>query len=135
MKTLKRIEIYNFQSHEHTDLFFSENMNVIIGPSDSGKTAIIRAIKWALFNEPTGSSFVQFGKNETKVILYFDDNLIIERGRIKNKNYYKVTHNKISETYEGFGHKVPEEIKILLNMDKINLNDKYIIINIAEQLE
>ena len=43
------IEIVNFQSHANTKLNFDEGVNVIIGPSDSGKTAVIRAMKWIFF--------------------------------------------------------------------------------------
>lgn len=85
MKKISRIEIVNFQSHSYTDLYLSDGVNVIVGPSDSGKTAIIRAIKWVLFNEPSGSSFIKRGEEYAKVVLYFNDNTIIERGRSKKK--------------------------------------------------
>ena len=47
---IKKIELHNFQSHEYTEMEFDRGLNVILGNSDVGKTAILRAIKWALYN-------------------------------------------------------------------------------------
>lgn len=135
MKRINRVEIYNFQSHEYTDLYFNDKVNVIIGPSDSGKTAIIRAIKWVLFNEPSGSSFIRLGSDESKVILYFNDDIVIERGKSKRKNYYVLKANGREERFEGFGQNVPKEIKEITGIYKINLNNQSLIISIADQLE
>ncbi len=137
MKYLKRIELINFQSHKYTDLYFDDRVNVIIGPSDSGKTAIIRAIKWVLFNEPSGTDFIRKGTTESNVILYFDDNLIIKRGRSKSKNYYEITYpNGVEERFEGFGTKVPEEIVELTGIKKVELDGNNLIsLNISDQLE
>ena len=137
MKYLKRIELINFQSHKYTDLYFDDKVNVIIGPSDSGKTAIIRAIKWVLFNEPSGIDFIRKGTTESNVVLYFDDNLIIKRGRSKSKNYYEITYpNGLEERFEGFGTKVPEEIIELTGIQKVELDGNNLIsLNISDQLE
>lgn len=137
MKYLKRIELINFQSHKYTDLYFDDKVNVIIGPSDSGKTAIIRAIKWVLFNEPSGIDFIRKGTTESNVILYFDDGLIIKRGRSKSKNYYEITYpNGIEERFEGFGTKVPKEIIDLTGIQKVELDGNNLVsLNISDQLE
>lgn len=135
MKIISRVEIVNFQSHSYSDLYFKKGVNVIVGPSDSGKTAIIRAIKWVLFNEPSGSAFVKQGSEETKVILYFDDNTVIERGKTKKKNYYVLKRNGKEERYEGFGVNVPKEIEEASDISKIPINDQHLIISIADQLE
>lgn len=137
MITIKRLEIKNFQSHEYSDLYFDEGVNIIIGPSDSGKTAIIRAIKWVLYNEPSGSDFIRKGSKEAIVSLYFSNDLIITRGRSKSKNYYEVTFpSKKTERYEGFGTKVPEEIIELTQIYKVNLDGNNLIsLSISDQLE
>ena len=44
MKYLKTVILENFQSHKHTSIEFNEGLNVILGPSDSGKSAIIREL-------------------------------------------------------------------------------------------
>lgn len=135
MKKINRMEIINFQSHDYTDLYFDNGVNVIIGPSDSGKTAIIRAMKWVLFNEPSGSAFVKQGTEETKVLLYFSDGTIIERGRVKNKNYYILSYKDKVERFEGFGQNMPMDISEASGIRKTSLNGQNLLISIADQLE
>ena len=59
MKYLKQITLKNFQSHKDSTIQLDRGLNAIIGPSDSGKSAIIRAIKWVLYNEPSGDFFIR----------------------------------------------------------------------------
>ena len=54
---ITKIEIKNFQSHKHTVIDFSNGVNVIIGSSDCGKSAIIKAMRWCITNSPAGNSF------------------------------------------------------------------------------
>lgn len=63
MKRFERLLIENFQSHEQTEVFFTEGLNVFVGPSDSGKSAILRALRWVLYNEPKGTDFIRAGKS------------------------------------------------------------------------
>ena len=62
MIAIDKIILENFQSHKYSELEFVEGLNAIIGSTDSGKTAIFRAIKWALYNEPQGDYFVREGE-------------------------------------------------------------------------
>ena len=55
---IKQINIKNFQSHKSTQLKLDPGVNVIVGSSDSGKTAIIRAYLWVVDNRPLGNAFV-----------------------------------------------------------------------------
>ena len=58
---IKTVKIHDFQSHEDSFMEFEKGLNIIVGPSDSGKSAVIRAIKWALFNEiGKGDYFVRY---------------------------------------------------------------------------
>ena len=49
MRYIKKIILQNFQSHKYSIVELDEQLNVIVGPSDSGKSAIIRALKWVLY--------------------------------------------------------------------------------------
>ena len=137
MKYLKTIILNNFQSHKHTILDFNQGLNVIIGPSDAGKSAIIRAIKWVLYNEPSGDYFIRQGENDVSVTLIFSDNTKIKRYRSKSKNQY-ILYNNLGEEikYEGFGLGVPEEIIEKIGIEKIYLDsEESNLINLGEQLE
>ena len=63
MNPIKSIELQNFQSHVKTIIEPAGPgfLTVITGPSDSGKTAIIRALKWLLYNQPQGAEFTRTG--------------------------------------------------------------------------
>ena len=40
MKYIEKVILENFQSHKYTVLDFTKGLNSIVGPTDSGKTAI-----------------------------------------------------------------------------------------------
>lgn len=137
MKFIKRIILDNFQSHKHSIIDLDERLNVIVGPSDSGKSAIIRGIKWALYNEPSGDYFIREGEKECSVTLEFNDNSILKRYRSKSKNSYMFINNNGEENiFEGFGSVIPEEIIEALGIRKIHLDtNETSAINLGEQLE
>ena len=116
---LKSLELTNFQSHKHSVLEFSPGVNVIIGQSDSGKTAIIRALKWMLTNKPAGESMRSYWGGDTTVNLSLD-NTRIERIRTKKENAYLLNGSK----FEAMRGAVPEEIQQTLNMNEINLQQQ-----------
>lgn len=133
---LEYIEIVNFQSHDNTKLKFDEGVNVIIGPSDSGKTAVIRAMKWIFFNEPSGTDIIKKGEDSAKVTLKLNTGFKIIRGRSKSKNYYEIiSPENETQRFEGFGLNVPQEIIDLTGINKIDLGNMKKSLNIAEQLE
>ncbi|WP_055079196.1 AAA family ATPase [Lagierella massiliensis] len=133
---IEYIEILNFQSHANTNLDFDEGVNVIIGPSDSGKTAVIRALKWIFFNEPSGTDIIKKGEDSAKVTLKLNTGFKIIRGRSKSKNYYEIiSPENETQRFEGFGVNVPQEIINLTGINKIDLGNMKKSLNIAEQLE
>lgn len=137
MKKIKKIRIENFQSHEYTELEFSEGLTVIVGPSDQGKSAIIRAIKWVLFNEPRGTDFIRIGASTARVEITLDNQCKIIRERSKTKNRYHVVFSDGNEkTFEGFGNEVPQEVSEVHGIRKIQIDqDTAAILTISEQLE
>lgn len=62
MITIKKVIIENFQSHKYSVIDFNEGLNAIVGPTDSGKTAVFRSLKWVLYNEPQGDYFIREGE-------------------------------------------------------------------------
>jgi exonuclease SbcC len=47
---IQKLKIKNFQSHHDTEIEFGPGINVITGTSDAGKTSILRAIMFVLYN-------------------------------------------------------------------------------------
>lgn len=137
MIRIVKLTIENFQSHEYTEIDFSEGLNVIIGPSDQGKSAILRALKWVLYNEPRGNEFIRHGTNYSKVTLELSNGKKITRERSPSKNRYSlVDENGDIQVFEGFGNDIPQEIIKAHGIPKVILDtDLGASLNISEQLE
>lgn len=137
MNYIKKITIQNFQSHENSELELDPGLNVIVGPSDQGKSAIIRAIKWVLFNEPRGNEFIRHGSNFARVTVEMSNGYIVTRERSPSKNRYTVTDPEgKSDVYEGFGNEVPDEVKKAHRIFKVVIDvDSDVSLNLGEQLE
>ncbi len=137
MKYLKKITLENFQSHKYTEIDFTEGLNIIVGPSDTGKTAIIRGLKWVLYNEPSGDYFIREGENECRVEVEFNNGVKLKRIRSRSKNIYMLIGRDGEEVrFEGFGTSVPQEIIDEIGIQKIYLDDlESTPINLGEQLD
>ena len=61
---IKDVEIINFQSLRNVHVKFINGTNALIGVTNSGKTAIIRAIIWCLINRPHGDHFITVDEKE-----------------------------------------------------------------------
>lgn len=75
---IKSIEIENFQSHKYQKLYFDRYMNLLVGESDNGKSAILRALYWVYTGKPSGVTFVRYGCDSTSVSVELGNGIIIE---------------------------------------------------------
>lgn len=134
---LKQLTLKNFQKHSDLTLNFDKGVNIIFGQSDSGKSNIRRAIAWLYdlqsYNEET---IRKEGSKKTSVIGLFDNGIEIERIRSSSINRYvtRVPGQKEME-YDAVGKGAPEEVRKLINMSLIEIDDKIKLnLNIAEQI-
>lgn len=137
---ITHVEAVNFQSWEKLSVDFAGGLNVIVGPSDQGKSAILRAIRWCLTNEPKGADFLRWGASKcsetiildgqptkleyhTKVCLTFSDGSKLTRGRTdKSSGFYLVeTSSGEAILFKGFSHNPPPDIYNVSQMPKIAL--------------
>jgi len=115
---IHNITIQNFQSHKNTSLDLHSGVNAIVGESDAGKSAILRALNWIINNKPSGDSFRSHWCNKddfTSVQLTINDSQI-NRIRDNKRNCYEFN----SVEYHALGHNVPEAIEHVLNFKPIN---------------
>lgn len=113
--SLSKVTISNFQSIKSAGLEIGK-FTVIVGPSSSGKSAFLRAIKMLLSNA-RGSSFVTEGEKQTSVSAIFDDvEVEILRG---TKNSYTVTAGGDSIDFTKLGGAVPEAVTEALRVEPV----------------
>lgn len=117
---IKSIKILNFQSHQKSELTFSEGVNCIVGSSDSGKTAILRALHWLSRNRPSGDSIRSVWGGPTNVILETEEGTV-RRVKDKTDQYELLMQGKRSLVFKAFGTNVPQEIDTFLNVNEINV--------------
>jgi len=112
---INAISIKNFQSHKDSELEFVPGVNVIVGASDSGKSSIIRAMRWLVWNRPTGDSFRSHWGGNTSVTLELDNAIITRMKSDENKYILGDSH------FRAIGTEVPKEISDVLNFNDVNL--------------
>ena len=61
---IKNLLLKNFQSHIDSKIEFDSGFNVICGSSDSGKSALLRALMWVIANRPSGDSIKNWNTDE-----------------------------------------------------------------------
>ena len=118
---IRNITLANFQSHEKTELDLSPGINVIVGSSSAGKTSILRALIWALFNSPSGKNFIRKGQTDVYVSVIFSDGFAIAHERTKKIHIYELVTKDAEATFEAFGTSVPKEITQAVRMSDINI--------------
>lgn len=122
---ITKIEIKNFQSHKNTVLEFDKGVNVICGESDNGKSAVIRAVRWVVENQPQGTEKINSNWNEDfkeplSVKLYTEKGYV-ERIRDKKRNGYNICKNGEEEVVlDAIGKGVPKEVTDFLNVSDVN---------------
>lgn len=115
-----KLTIKNFQAHQKLALDLDPGVTSIVGASDRGKSAVIRALRWLATNRPAGQEFIRDGGKQAEVNLSVDGRCIT-RQRSKSKNDYFLD----DEVYKAFGNEPPEDITTLLNLDEINFQGQH----------
>ena len=124
---LNRLKIKNFQSHRRSELTFSPGVNVIVGTSDSGKSAILRALRWLIWNRPSGDTFRSWWGGDIEVELETSENTIRRR---KGKTDEYILDE--GEPFRAFRTDVPQEITDAVNISEVNFqqqSERYLLLN------
>lgn len=108
---IESLTIRNFQSHEKLTIKFDRRVTTIVGPTDSGKSAVVRALRWAATNRPSGEAFLQTGAERVAVVLRVDG-IQIKRTRGTGGNSYYCN----GENFKAFGSNVPDVVSQQLNL-------------------
>lgn len=127
MTKIKQIQLHNFQSYENETIDVHDGINIFIGTSNHGKSAVIRALLWVITNRPMGTGFVSYWsiaqeKMDTSVKVFLDSGAVIERKRTEDFNGYVI--NNI-EKLEAVGHDVPFKVQELFGLVDYNIQQQF----------
>lgn len=133
---IKKLELKNFQKHKKLELDFSDGVNIIHGKTDTGKSCIVRAIKWIYFGEPKGDVVRKEGTKKTSVKVTQDNGTTVERIKSNSVNAYilRVPGKNKPDRFDAVGRTIPEEVQKALGIDTIKVDKEEIILNIADQI-
>lgn len=118
MKYIKELQLTNFESWHNNIIKFDKGLNIIIGNSDSGKSASFRALD-AVINGKFRDSSITFGKKKSEVKIIFEDNHFASRIRGKKENI--IQYDNL--VFERIGKEIPNEYFEALGNTKLDLND------------
>lgn len=123
-----KVSIKDFQIVKSASLEFVPGLTVIQGESNNGKSALFRAIKSCIYNEP-GTTNVRVGcKNYLVGIEHKGHKIILQKGEnslylIDGKQYNKIGKTQVPEVAEALG------------INALNINDNTEKINFWDQME
>jgi exonuclease SbcC len=113
---LESVEVEDFQSIQKVEVVVG-GFTVIVGPSNSGKSAFLRAIKTVAYNA-TSPAFVRKGERVAQLRLAIDDRVVgLTRGR--SVSTYIVDDGSTQETYAKAGTSVPKAVQAVLRFVEI----------------
>lgn len=117
---IKYIRIKNFQSWKEAQFDLHQGVNVFVGMSDRGKSAVARAIEWVLTNKPSGDEFCSDWGGDTEVSIMLADGIEVSRLKGKAVNEYRLS--TLDEPLIGFGKGPPPQVVLdVFNMSEINI--------------
>jgi len=109
----------SFQAHRQFEAQL-EQVNTIIGPSDVGKSAIVRAFRWLAFNTPQGEAFIRDGDRRAEIRVEFDGH-VVTREKGAGQNRYTLDEKE----YTAFGTGVPVDVERGLQLAAINFQAQH----------
>jgi len=119
---IKTITLRNFQIHKYKKFDFDKGFNVILGENDRGKSSIIRALHWIIYNKPSGNWMCKIDDDgellTTSVKIVSSNGDVVIRKKGPEVNRYIVN----GDAFNNFGFDVPKSVKDILGIDFLNLN-------------
>ena len=119
MKTLKQAKVKNFQSIADVTVDFG-SFTVMVGPSNSGKSAFLRGVRTCVRNSFVPSN-VRQGTSKSEVDLEFNDGVQVGIERGKSLSTYKMGSG--SSVFTKSSRTVPDEVMAALRFPLLDSID------------
>ncbi len=117
---ITQLAIRDFQVHQGLDIELDPHVTTVVGSSDSGKSAVIRALRWLMTNKPSGDAFIRDGAREVSVAALCDGHTI-SRAKRQGNNEYVLD----AQPLVAFGADVPEPVAAVLNISTDNFQGQH----------
>lgn len=116
---IQELRLKAFQAHSTLKLQFDPGVNAIVGETDSGKSAVFRAIRWLVeHSSPTG--YLKHGEKELRVGIKTEDGTVI---RFKTPKAYGYSVN--GQEFLACASKQPPEVSEVTGLSEINLQGQH----------
>lgn len=122
MSVITKVRIQNFQSLRDVTISFNKYTNVLVGESDVGKSAVMRALRMALENEVPSDDFIFLGEKDASVEVWFDSGDKITR--VKGKSNIYELHRKGEQKpkrFESFGKEIPRQVQEVIGFAPLDI--------------
>lgn len=114
--SLNRLSVRNFQSLRKVDLELG-TFTVIVGPSSSGKSALMRAFR-ALAANVRGAGVITRGQSDMAITGYTDAHTVTLERSDKMSSYRLITHADATDvTFTKLNGEVPTQVSEALRLD------------------
>ena len=131
---IKKVHLKNFESHEDSEIDFTDGLNLIIGQSNQGKSSIVRAIALVCANR-FDKDCVRTGSDFCEVTVETDKGSVTAQ-RGESVNRWIVRHlNGETKEYKNLGLSVPPDAFEVLGIGERTHGDIKELPNIMFQLE
>ncbi len=126
---IKRIELANFMSHEHTVIEPADGLTVLVGPNNCGKSAVVAALQILAYND-NSKYVVRHGQRECSVRVETDDGHVIQWRRKRDSPSYTID----GQLYDRLGRGgTPDELDKALRLPKVVTGDRETDVHFGEQ--
>lgn len=131
---IKKIEVWDFESHKHSVLELDEGLNFIVGESNSGKSSLVRAVAFVAYNRFDQRS-VRVGAKFCRVRVETDKGYVdVKKG--PKDNLWEVCRNGEHPEYlDKPGKRIVPQATEVLGLDMVRLGEVDVPVNIMDQLE
>lgn len=114
---IKSLTAQNVLSWKDLHMEFSPGVNMLVGDSGKGKSAIMACLWWPLNNDPLGDDHLRWGsKNMFSEIEFIEGTRVKLERRTTNK-YHLTLPGGDTQILGAVGRQVPEQVKQVINMN------------------
>ena len=140
IRMIKRIEIVDFMAHQRTVLELDPGVTVLTGPNNTGKSAVVEAVR-SIAENPPGRALIRHGARQALVRVELASGELVEWERTSTRALYRIHRPNPDtdgaagdgETYAKFGRTPPEDVRALLRLDPIETETDQVDIHIGNQ--